>query len=348
MMKVLLKANASINTADQHGNTATFFAAQEGQAQALAFLITAKADVNATTTQFQYTPTIVAAESGRALAVGLLVAGKADVERRALNRETALFKAASHGHIDTVQVLLFDANANVDVFEDSQGRTPVAVTAKNGDIATLSILISAKADVNIRTFGDSTPLSIAIEKGNVGVMNLLVTAKANINAQCFGFSDQTTPLLYAVESRNIAAVQLLLNAKAEVDKTTDRDPETTPLCLAARQGLPAVLNLLIKAKADINKGNPVRNAVMPEYRVNSSGALGVLIAAKANIDKPYGRDGTTPAFVAAQRGNTTLVSNLSQAKADMNRPAHSGTTPTAILAAAAAVRRLHPQKKTRK
>ncbi|MFF2714100.1 ankyrin repeat domain-containing protein [Paenarthrobacter sp. NPDC058040] len=133
---------------------------------------------------------------------------------------SALHAAASRNYAEIIRVLL-DAGCPVDVMDDS-GFTPLLNAAGPGKTETISLLLAAGADPNVREYRLlQTPLLRAADYGNVEVAQLLIDAGARIDDKSRG----VTALMTAAESSDgLEAVSVLLKAGADpriVDDGTD-------------------------------------------------------------------------------------------------------------------------------
>jgi hypothetical protein len=106
---------------------------------------------------------------------------------------------------------LLDAGAGKERQEED---IPIVQAACEGDAKAAKTLISAGADVNVKTGENGwTALLYACEKGADEVVDLLLRAGADVNYQ--GPWRKYTPLMLAVESGNTNTVSLLLKAGAD-------------------------------------------------------------------------------------------------------------------------------------
>ncbi|XP_078583313.1 uncharacterized protein LOC144866015 isoform X2 [Branchiostoma floridae x Branchiostoma japonicum] len=138
---------------------------------------------------------------------------------------TPLHWATKKGHQETVSALL-TAGANVNV-RDFVQRTPLHLAAENGHHETVSALLAAHcADVNVRDYEQRTPLHLAAENGHHETVSVLLAAGADVNVQDRrqGF----TPLQYALTGIiHYKCVEVLLQHGADNDGR--RDPEGLPI-----------------------------------------------------------------------------------------------------------------------
>ncbi|KAJ6004873.1 hypothetical protein N7540_012672 [Penicillium herquei] len=236
--------------------------------------------------------------------------------------QTPLSWAAESGH-DTVVSLLLSAKADIES-QDSSGRTPLSQAARNGHDTVVSLLLSAKADIESKDsrYGQ-TPLSWAAERGHDTVVSLLLSAKADIESQD---SSGRTTLSWAAERGHGTVVSLLLSAKADIESQDSSG--RTPLSQAAGNGHGTVVSLLLSIKADIeSKDSSGRTPLSWAAGNGHDTVVSLLLSAKADIESQDSEYGQTPLSWAAENGHGTVVSLLLSAKADIESQDSSGHTP---------------------
>jgi ankyrin repeat protein len=102
--------------------------------------------------------------------------------------------AIERGHVEIVKLLL-DAGANP--HNGSTSTTALGLAAEQGDQAMIELLLSLKVDLNAPVAADGwTALFAAIKNGHQSIVELLVTAGANVNV----WSRGETPILLAAKS----------------------------------------------------------------------------------------------------------------------------------------------------
>jgi ankyrin repeat protein len=96
------------------------------------------------------------------------------VERRDVNGDTALHKAAFHGSLGVVDLLL-KHHAAIDA-QNRQGMTPLILASRAGQVEVVKRLLHAKANVNIRDADGWTALRWALSKNRDEIAQLLRAA----------------------------------------------------------------------------------------------------------------------------------------------------------------------------
>lgn len=136
-----------------------------------------------------------------------LIIKKSDINAQNNFKETPLMNAASCGDVKSLQLLL-SAKANVHL-EDIDGET--SLTKAVGFPECLAILITAKSHINHRTQNGQTPLIKAVAEGHTESIDLLIAAKANIHIQD---NNDNTALAWSCHNTGTDAIQSLIIAGA--------------------------------------------------------------------------------------------------------------------------------------
>ncbi|HEX9726122.1 MAG TPA: ankyrin repeat domain-containing protein [Vicinamibacteria bacterium] len=210
--------------------------------------------------------------------------GRCNILRRILEADSpveeilaaeALAWALHNEHGECVQSL---EAAGADLRAVSRaGETVLTMTAHDGDIAFLEVLISFGLDPNSPNGNGRTALIRAVEAKRPKSIRALLKSGADVNVTDL---DGWTPLAYAVRDGRHTLVRLLIESGADVNRPTKTG--WTPLTFAATEGHGRVLRTLLAARADPNT------------------------ASEASL---------TPLMRAAQRGDRRMVQTLLRAGA---------------------------------
>ncbi len=125
------------------------------------------------------------------------------------------------------------------------GFTPLMLSARDGHVKIVELLIAAKADIESRSLKHSTPLMLAASKGRTKCVDVLIRNGAHVNA-----------------STNVSSSIIWLHIITYFRSITNNISVTyisiifvqlgfTALMSAAQEGHPEVVNQLIAAKAEI-------------------------------------------------------------------------------------------------
>ncbi len=225
---LLIRAGANASAANREGATPMLLATEKGNAALIEKLIAAGANPNAPLTKDGDTALMMAARTGKTDAVKMLLDHGAQVNtKETWGDTTALMWAVSGGHAAVVKLLAdrgADLNAHSKFVPEATGRsfegtgpvdtkpgqaaaeyagglmTPLMLAARDGDLDSARVLITAGADVNAIAGDGKAALELAIFNGNYDIASLLIDNKANVNhAEVLGF----TPLFWAVDRRNM-------------------------------------------------------------------------------------------------------------------------------------------------
>jgi ankyrin repeat protein len=175
-LAALVDAKADPNIKDRQGRT-PLWGAVENSPEVTKYLIEKGADVNARDT-VNATPLLWAAGFGRPETVSLLLENKADVKAVDDNGWTALIWAAGIGQPQTVD-LLVKAGADLKAADRQTGDTPLLRAARTGKPESVKVLLAAGADIAARNNLQQTALHCAAQSGSAEKVALLLAAKAD-------------------------------------------------------------------------------------------------------------------------------------------------------------------------
>lgn len=226
--------------------------------------------------------------------------------------------------------------------------------AQNDDRASVTALLSQKADVNAREDDGSTPLAWAAVRCNLEIATLLLKAGANpnlANEQGIG------PLYLAIVNGSPDMVRLLLEKGA--DPNAARENGETPLMTAARLGRVDMLKMLLDRHADVNAREKKFGQTALMWAAGHPDAVRLLLEHGADVQAvskvwditatiytpttstigktgiPWNNDGTYTSkqggqnalMFAVQKHDLESARILLDAGVDVNAPSADGTTP---------------------
>ncbi len=130
---------------------------------------------------------------------------------------------------------------------DANGDPALLVAAREGNAATVNVLLAAGAKPDVHNRYNDTPLMVAALKGQLAIAKSLRTRGASLDGTGW------TPLIYAATGGHDDVVRYLLGEGSNVDAQSPNG--TTALMMAVREGHPSTAALLIGAHADVNRRN---------------------------------------------------------------------------------------------
>jgi len=257
-VRQLIESGTDVDTRDELGWTASFWALSAGHKDVFEYLLNKGANVTAKTNG-GLTLLHQASKAGSVEIVKQLIAKGADVSVKDKDGKTPLQYAASEGHKEVVK-LLVAKGADVNVTAKN-GKHPLGDAAVAGHEDVVKLLIASGADVNLnaKLYPSSeeyrgTALHAAAVGGHSTILNLLIAKGADVNVH----SAYGTPLHLATRGgpkgkveKSPEMVEKLLAKGADVNARASRDGRT-PLHNAARSGYSKAAELLITAGADVN------------------------------------------------------------------------------------------------
>lgn len=308
-----------------------------------------------------------------------LISKRADVNATNTNYDNSLYLAVENDHLDIAKVLLdngadfitFDAAQVRHVYDkflkiqDEYCKSSLHLAARLGDLKAVEDLLKKEANVNAKNDKGQTPLHLTVEVCYVDIPNpdevddywnqsfaaekkcgyvkiveaLLRNEEINVNAQD---NNKKTSLHYAAKNNNKEIVVALIEAEADVN-IRDENRET-PLHLAARNNNKEIVVALIKAGADVsitgkNEEIPLDLAIDEEIKVpliNATLLKAVqegdvqkvrhLISKKADVNISD-ETGKTLSYYAIQKENFEMVIALIKARVNVNAVDKDGRTP---------------------
>jgi ankyrin repeat protein len=273
-----------IDSTDKEGRTPLHIAAEAGNSEMTAFLISLGAQVDLPDKENR-TPLMAAVERRDQRSARALIEAGADIHRRQSERPTPAVASIAIGGEFLRAILAPTALRSV----DAEGRTMLHLAAIAGNVEAVEIILDESAklgDNNLRTLDKDgkTALGIALEQVNskehFEVAEKLILAGAvsaspvyahlapavrssNYNTR---IGDGIAPLHFAAGEGYAGMAQYLL--EKDVDINVKNASGTTPLHEAARSGNLLIMDLLLQRGADVRardaKGNTPLHIGVPE------------------------------------------------------------------------------------
>jgi serine/threonine-protein phosphatase 6 regulatory ankyrin repeat subunit B len=221
------------------------------------------------------------------------------------------FSAADHGDVAKLTELL-DAGANVEE-ETMRGWTALIMAIMKGHIEIVKLLLNRGADINHRSCS-LPPLVHAIAKeANLEIMKLLLDHGAN--PLFVSGKEQKNALHWAASEGALGAIEILLDRGMDIEAKSRRG--CTPLILAADVGQARAAELLLKRGANPlvrseNGGTPLIWAACH----NHLDAIKLFLDADPNMDA-VDNFGHSAVFLAAYFGSLEVLDFLLEHGADI-------------------------------
>ena len=298
----------SVNVPDSQSWTPLHHAACEGQKEAVAKLLSLKANVELENDE-GWTALHLAAANGHIPVVELLLTHNANIHARDFDGRTPLQRACFYGQKATVEYLLVKGARLED--KDNKSKTPLHAAASSylsssGRLAVIRFLVEEKkADLGAKTDIKWTPLHSAVRYSGLSTIELLIRLGANKEAKNnYGH----TPLIMACyetqlhPANRLAIIDLLLQFQVQIDNQDNLG--YTALHMACIRGFKEITERLLKAGADRNILSDVGQKPL-HYAAEYGHAE--LISLLSQQEVPPNKSGS-PSAVALTQNRQTILS----------------------------------------
>jgi ankyrin repeat protein len=178
--------------------------------------------------------------------------------------------AAENGHIQTIQVLVLECGADINMVDDN-GWSALHYACKNDDVLLGKMLVGLGCDLHATTLSGETPFQIAVmHDNNIAMVDFMLSTTPDVNDHV-NPDDLTTPLHTAVHSGNESIVYHLISAGMNVNSQSNRSNECyTPImeavCGPSAAVYVRIARYLLDAGADVSlrdrKGYTILHHVM--------------------------------------------------------------------------------------
>jgi len=319
-VRKFIQKGTSVNSVNCSGQTALFFACENGHHDVAKFLLEKKAQVN-----YRAKPLIAAARNGHADCADLLLKHGAQVHCTNSNGETAMFVAVRKMNVSVI-LLLIDHGVRPQVPLESI--LPKMFSSANAEDAKLfhklltNGILSIKSDESI-----TAAFQFAFKHGSLEMTSYLLSQHSSMKME------QVYPMgvYYSVKNNWYDMLTELLMKGVDVNVMTD---SCTPLLAACESRSEKAVHLLLQYRANPNlkceeqqPASGTRRKTLSCYSKNSH-------YNKVRFDPPLtsvsGVTGsTTPLLVACKMGLFVIAESLLHSGADPNLIA-SGNHPLSV------------------
>ena len=259
-VKALLKQGVDVNAAQGDGMTALHWAATNGDVAITQMLLSAGANVRATTRLGGITALHLATQGGQAQVAAALIAGGAEPNLATALGATPLMLAARSGNTETVTRLI-EVGADINAKEKAFGQTALMVAAGLDRADVVRLLLAKGADWKMASsVVDLTALTAPIDgEGRGGPAAGAPAARVDVAGvtrgyrynELIGAQGGLTALHFAVRQGSANAVRALAEGGVDLNVPSPGD-HATPLLVALINGHFDVASYLVEKGANPN------------------------------------------------------------------------------------------------
>jgi ankyrin repeat protein len=292
-----------IDTKDNNGRTALFYAVKEGSIDNIRKLIKLGADVSKTDNNGQSLLHTLSESSSSDIKekIQILLDKGLSINLKDAAGKNALDLAIENKYQSTASHLI---SAGISLASEVDGLSLLHRAAQN-DLGTLiRELIDKGMDVDIRDSDGETPLFKAAENSSSDAINALIEKKANVNAED---NNHETPLFEVNGEENIKA---LLSAGADPQKIIKNQGKTVMHYMIDKNS--SELEIIASHSPEALKYRDSSGETLLHYAAEKNqGDMFKLIWAKTGMNlTETDNNGDTPFHEAAYRGNESVINKM--------------------------------------
>jgi len=297
VVEYLLDKGANPYIPNSLGDFPLHVAAQNGDLEAVKFLIPYTKNINTKNQDKHYTPLILATQARNNKVVEYLLKSGADPLITFDGGYVAMHMAAKNGDIESLKLLIAASKQGVNISNHEKGNTPLTVAVMAGQKDACELLLKNGADLEISNKDGILPLHRAAMSGHLEIVQLFVSLKPEqIHSKGpLGMTPLAMTASHHLENvpENIKVIEWLLNNGSDANASCIKG--WLPLHIAAIAGFRGAIELLLPFT-------------------------------KEGIDV-QDESGRTPLSYAAEKGNGTLIKWFLENGADPAIPDEDGKTP---------------------
>jgi ankyrin repeat protein len=259
-VRALLKQGADVNAAQGDGMTALHWAATQGDPSLAQMLLSAGANVRATTRLGGLTALHMASQAGQAQVAAVLIASGADPNLATTTGATSLMLAARSGSVDTATRLV-ETGADINRAESAFGQTALMVAAGLDRADVVRLLLSRGADwKKASSVADLKALTAPAEQegrqqgpggGAAGRTDVAGVTRGYRYNELIGAQGGLTALHFAARQGSASAARALVEGGVDVNQPSPGDG-ATPLLVAIINGHLDLAAYLVERGANPN------------------------------------------------------------------------------------------------
>jgi ankyrin repeat protein len=310
--------------ADLFRTTPLLWAADEGQAEIVAYLLGRPGGSNEVKGDRGCRAVDFACRKGHLEVVKLLVGAGARVIPRARDVMGSLASAIIGGHLQLVRYLVEEAGAD-ERRAGLDGRTPLILAADKGDADIMAYLLDrSRVNIDAKAANGDTALEVAYRNGHLEVVKLLVAAGARVNPQS---SDEHGVLMTARLGGNVQVVRYLVEEAGADEQRVGPGGKVFLMAAADLNRADIVEYLLGRPGIDIERKSAAGwTALNIACREGHLEVVKMLVGAGARVDA-QGSDGQGALMTAID--HLEVVKYLvEEAGADVNAITYKDDAPT--------------------